>query len=56
MLRIVWVGRNLLFDIALGITGALIGGWLFSQNNIFIDLICAAALLVFVQAISNSSQ
>lgn len=59
--------RNVLFDIALGITGAAIGGWLFSQfgagnvaefsqSSILVEVIGAAVLLVLVQAITSSTQ
>lgn len=58
--------RHGLIDIALGIVGAIIGGWLFSyfaplsaselsQNNILIDVIGAAALLVLYQAVTSSA-
>ena len=60
-------GRNVLFDIALGLVGAIFGGWLFSQfgasnvaefsqSSILVEVIGAAALLVLFQAITSSAQ
>ena len=59
--------RNVLFDIALGLAGAVLGGWLFSQfgagniaefsqSSILVEVIGAAVLLVLVQAITSSTQ
>jgi uncharacterized membrane protein YeaQ/YmgE (transglycosylase-associated protein family) len=61
--------KNGLFDIALGIIGALIGGWLFgfvdywgtpgmaeiSERNILIDVIGSATLFIIFQALTRST-
>jgi len=53
--------RGIVTDIALGLTGAVIGGWIFSycglasatgfsQDNLLVEVISAAAVLVLFHA------